>query len=389
MLITDVRPWGRSPVDIVVRGDTISEIRTSRTGLGTDDVVLEGEGRLALPTFVNAHAHVDKSWWGLPWIPSGGGDDTIDRIAYERAQRSAVPIPSVDATVGVLREFLRHGTTRVRSHVDVDLGVGLDGIHTVRAAVAALDGLVDVELVAFPQDGVIRRDGVLALLDAAAAAGADCIGGIDPATLDRDPVGQLDGIFDIADRRGVGIDIHLHDAGELGAFQLELIAERTRACGMQGQVTISHGYAIAEIGPDPRERLLDRCADAGMMWVTSAKALLPWRAMLRRGIGLGFGTDGVRDLWSPFGDGDLLRAAWTFAHLHNLRTDEDLALVIELATTQAAPFVGGPVHDLVPGARADLVLIEAENLGDVLVRVPQCRTVVAGGRIAVTDGVLA
>ena len=85
----------------------------------------------------------------------------------------------------------------------------------MREAAEQLGGAVEVEIVAFPQDGVVRRPGVLDLLDQAAATGATSIGGLDPAGIDRDRVEQLDGLFEIAERRGVGIDIHLHDRGEL------------------------------------------------------------------------------------------------------------------------------------------------------------------------------
>jgi cytosine deaminase len=110
--------------------------------------------------------------------------------------------------------------------------------------------------------------------------------------------------------------------------------------------------------------------------------------MLDRGIAVGLGTDGIRDLWSPYGDGDLLRVALGFARLHGLRTDEDLAGAVELATSRAAGFVHRSWHDLVPGARADVVLLDAENVPDALVRAPARRLVVAGGRLVVADGEL-
>ncbi len=79
---------------------------------------------------------MDKSWWGRPWVSSGGERTTQGRIAHERAERDGLGIPSVDAATAVLGEFLRHGTTATRTHVDVDLGVGLRGIEAVREAAA-------------------------------------------------------------------------------------------------------------------------------------------------------------------------------------------------------------------------------------------------------------
>jgi amidohydrolase family protein len=110
---------------------------------------------------------------------------------------------------------------------------------------------VQVELVAFPQSGLLVRPGTTELLEAAVRAGADLVGGLDPAGFDRRPVEHLDAVFAIAGRHGCGLDIHLHEGGELGAFTIDLIIERTRALGLAGRVTISHAFALAEV-PGPR-----------------------------------------------------------------------------------------------------------------------------------------
>ncbi|WP_343063832.1 amidohydrolase [Haloechinothrix aidingensis] len=388
LTLANVCPWGAAPVDVLIADGTISDVVAAGTA-DTSGVTVDGGGLLALPGFINAHAHVDKSWWGQPWVSYGGEPTTQGRIAHERAERDKYGIPSIDGATAVLREFLRHGTTATRTHVDVDLGTGLRGIDTVRAAAAALDGAVEVEIVAFPQDGVVRRPGVLELLDQAAAAGASNIGGIDPASIDRDPVAQLDGLFEIAERRGVGIDIHLHDGGELGAFQMELIIDRTRRAGLHGRVTIAHGFALGELPAHRQAELLDELGEVGISWTTVApapSAPLPWRDMREREITLGLGTDGIRDLWSPYGDGDMLGIALRFAQLHRLRTDEDLTRAVRLASTGGGGFVHRPAFDLAPGARADIVLLDAENVPDALVRAPRRRLVMAGGRVVARDG---
>ncbi len=384
LILTDVRPWGQSRVDVLIDDGVITELRPTTGAVEDGTEHLDGRGLLALPGLVNAHAHVDKSWWGRPWVPSAGADTVPARIAHERAERDRHDIPSVDGAVAVLRQFIRHGTTATRTHVDVDLGLGLRALEHVKEAEHRLDGAIDVQIVAFPQDGVVRRPGVLDLLDQAAVAGAAWIGGLDPAGIDRDPVEQLDGLFAIAERRGVGLDIHLHDRGELGAFQFELIIERTRATGLQGKVNVSHGFALGELPWSRQGPLLDELAEAGISWTTVAPpgtAPLPWDEMVERGIGLGLGTDGIRDLWSPFGDGDMLGIALGFARLHGLRLDDELTTAVRLASSMAAPFVGRTSHDLVPGARADLVLLDAENVPDALVRVPPRELVVSGGRV--------
>ncbi|SDS50667.1 amidohydrolase family protein [Agrococcus carbonis] len=381
--ISRVRPWGGVAVDLEFDGDRIASVVPHDPGRMRAGM-LDGRGLLALPTVVNAHAHVDKSWMGLPWQPYGGEGGTDGRIRHERAHRDALGIPSVERTAAVLDAHVRHGTTAIRTHVDVDLGIGLRGIDAVREAVDAYDGAIEATIVAFPQDGVLRRPGVLDLLDAAAAAGVEHIGGLDPASIDRDPVGQLDAIFALAERHGVGLDIHLHDAAELGAFQLELIIERTDRLGLAGCVNIAHGFAVAQL-PEPRRRdLLQACGALGITFTTVAPLRLPQLPMAEldaAGVGVAFGTDGIRDLWSPYGDGDTLAIARQFARASSIVRDDDLRRVVELATRDAAAFVGREVHDLVPGARADVMLLDAEHAMDALVRAPARLAVVGGGRL--------
>lgn len=385
--VTNVRPWGvgadDAAVDVAFDGDRIAAITPHVPGALRGDV-LDGHGLLALPAIVNAHAHVDKSWLGLPWQSYGGDGGTDGRIRHERARRDELGIPSVERTAAVLDAHVRHGSTAIRTHVDVDLGVRLRGIDAVREAVAAYDGAIEATIVAFPQDGVLRRPGVLELLDAAAAAGADHVGGLDPASIDRDPVGQLDGIFDIAERHGVGIDIHLHDEAALGAFQLELIVDRTDRLQLAGRVNVAHGFAIAQLPATQRRDLLRACGELGITFTTVAPLRLPQLPMAEldaAGVAFAFGTDGIRDLWSPYGDGDTLAIARQFARASSIVRDEDLQRVVEIATRDAAAFVGRDVHDVVPGARADLVLLDAEHAMDALVRTPPRRAVVGGGRL--------
>jgi cytosine deaminase len=353
--------------------------------------VINARGLLALPSFINAHAHLDKSWWGKPWVPYAGEPTTQGRIAHERAHRKELGIPSVQTTTHVLRQMLLHGTTGFRTHVDVDLDVGLDGIEVVRESVAGFGDAIEVQIVAFPQDGVLRRPGVVDLLDRAAVEGADYIGGLDPASIDRDPVGQLNALFAIADRREVGLDIHLHDGGELGAFQIELILERTHALGLRGKVNIAHGFALGDIPAGRQRELIEAMRNAGVSLTTVAPltvAQLPLTDLISGEVSVGLGTDGIRDLWGPFGDGDLLSGATRLAELAGWRHDDQLRAALHIATSGGAEFVGRSVHDLAVGARADLVLVDAENVEEAVVAAPPREFVLAGGHLVVDRGEL-
>jgi cytosine deaminase len=387
--LANVRPWGAAPVDILIEGERIADIRPAAAQRAEGDI--DGGGLLALPGFINTHSHIDKSWWGRPWVSYTYSEHpTVEGwIANERAERGKHDIPSAAAVAAVLREFLRHGTTATRTHIDIDLGVGLRGLDCVKTALSELGDLIKVTTVAFPQDGVLRRPGVAKLLDEAAQAGVDYIGGLDPGTIDRDVEGQLDILFDIATNRKVGLDLHLHEFGSLGVYEFRQVMRRTIDAGLQGRVNISHGFVLGTLPQKLQEEIVEGVAEAGISWTTVAMggtAPLPWQRMQERAVPLGLGTDGIRDMWSPFGDGDMLRVAFQFARLHGLRHDDKLVAAVNLATRNGAHFVERSMHDLVVGARADIVLLDAENVPDALVRCPQRKLVLSGGRVAARNG---
>ncbi|GAA4907157.1 amidohydrolase [Tessaracoccus lubricantis] len=376
-------------VDLIFDGGLITAVEPAADldAPGAEEV--DGHGLLAMPTVVNAHAHVDKSWLGLEWQSYGGEGGTDGRIRHERARRDELGIPSVERTREVLQAFVEYGTTALRTHVDVDLGVGLRGIEAVREAVAEWEGALHAEIVAFPQDGVLRRDGVADLLRQAVRAGAEHVGGLDPAGIDRDPVGQVDVLLGIAADEGCGIDMHLHDSAELGAFQMDLVIERADRLGLHGRMNFAHGFAIAQVGESRRRDLLQAMGELGMTFTTVAPLRLPQLPLHEfddAGVPFAFGTDGIRDLWSPYGTGDTLGIAWQYARSASIVRDEDLQRVMDLATRSAARFVGREVHDLVVGAPADVVLVDAEHEMDALVRVPRRELVVGAGRILHTAG---
>jgi len=387
-VVRNVRLWTTpsDSVDIEIDAGKVTRITPAEADEQRDAGAYDGRGLLALPGFVNTHAHIDKSWWGLPWQSYGGEATTEGRIRHERAHRDEIGMPSVEITRHVLEQLVAHGTTAIRTHVDVDLGLGLRGIDVVREAVAAYAGALKVEIVAFPQDGVLRRPGVLALLDQAARDGVEHLGGLDPASIDRDPVGQIAALLDLCAEHGVGLDIHLHDPAELGAFQIELILDGVERLALQHRVNIAHGFAVAQLQVSRRRDLLARMGALGVTMTTVAPPRLPplpVDELDAAGVSFGFGTDGIRDLWSPYGTGDLLAVALQYARSAAVRRDEDLLRVLDIAGGGSAPFVGLPASRLGVGDRADIVLVDAENGMDAVVRTPRRETVIANGQVLV------
>jgi cytosine deaminase len=194
-------------------------------------------------------------------VPHSAGDALEERIANDRRRRGELGVPSVDRIAALLERMVAAGTSHVRSHTDVDPEVGLGGVEAVRAAVRRLDGRIGVEQVAFPQHGLLINPCTAELLEEALRSSVEVIGGVDLAGMDRDPVRHVDVVFDLAARYGARIDLHLHDGGSLGLWELELIIDRTRDAGVGGRVTVSHAYGFSEADRASQERLVERLAE--------------------------------------------------------------------------------------------------------------------------------
>lgn len=387
LLVRRVRPRGGAETDLLIQAGRFVE---GRAPAGTP--VLEGHGRIALPGLIEAHTHLDKSLLGMPWVANAVGPRLQDKIDNERTVRRTLPIPPGPQSHRQALQQVGFGATHIRSHVDVDTECGVAGVEGVLETRAALEGVVGIDLVAFPQSGLLVRPGTLALMERAMALGCETVGGLDPCAIDRDPKGHLDAVFGLAQRHGAGVDIHLHEPGEMGAFSLELIIERTRALGMAGRVVVSHAFCLGHPDPALVRPLLDALARERIAVVTTAppsRSTPVLTQLVAAGVRLCAGSDGMRDTWSPYGNGDMLERGMLLGLKNNLRRDDELALVLDAITTVAADVLGLDGFGLAPGCWGDLVLVEAETVAEAVAQRPPGRTTVRRGRVTARDGVAA
>ena len=378
-------PWGHgSAADVVVRDGRIHDLVAP--GDGTAEQTIDVGGCLLLPGLVEAHCHLDKTLLGLPWTPHTAGDALADRIRHDRVRRTELGLPRPDGVRALLTLMSEAGTTQVRTHTDVDPEVGLRGIEVVAEVARELADRITVQQVAFPQHGLLTAPGTAELLDEALRSGADVVGGLDPGGLDGDPVRHLDTVFGLAERHHAGVDLHLHDGGSLGLWELDLICERTRALDLGGRVTVSHAYALGAAAPDLQAAAAERLAEAGVAVVTCAVydfPVAPLRILAAAGATVGCGHDGIRDLWGPYGSGDMLDRAMHLAYRNTLRRDEDIELALHAATDGGAAVLGLGDHGLRPGAPADVVAVPASTAAEAVVVHPPRRLVLKGGRVVV------
>ncbi len=386
VLLTNVRPMAGPATDVLILDGRFAAAGTAvPPGIATVD----GGGAILTPGLVEAHTHLDKSLLGLPWYTNEVGPRLIDKIENERRVKVALDIDPARQSERQAILSVSHGSTHIRSHVDVDTEHGLRGIEGVMATREKLRGLIDIELVAFPQSGLMIRPGTAELMDQAMQAGAEVVGGLDPCGIDRDPKGQLDVVFGLAERYGRPVDIHLHERGEMGGFSMELIIERTAALGMQGHVTISHAFCLGMTDRTYVAELTEQLARNCIHIMTTGPSGTPCPAVkeLRdAGVVVCSGSDGIRDTWGPYGNADMLERAMFVGQRNNLRRDDEMAIAFDICTHGGAEVMELEGYGLEPGSKADLVLLEGESLAEAIVTRAPRRLVMKGGKVVAERG---
>ena len=364
-LIVDISPAGR---------------RSQKQATPSIDV----EGALALPGFCDGHNHPDKTFMGLPWMPHQAGPNRESRIETKKALESVLDYPSAVRAGNLIKRCIMSGTTDMRCHIDVDPTIKLKRLEGMMEARERYKDSVSIEIVAFPQSGVIRSPGTLELLDEAITMGADLIGGIDPQTIDGNLAGQLDGLFDIAEKRGVGIDIHLHEPGETGLSSTHEICRRADASGMHGKVTISHGFCLGMVDEYRTKETADEMTKSGVSLCThgaGVSAIPPILLLREAGVEVFAGNDNVRDSWSPYSTFDMLERAMLVSWRSGFRLDDHLMIAFDMITEAVARIRGQSPTGITVGAPADLCFVAADNIPEAIVSRPKRKLVVKRGKI--------
>ncbi|MFJ9413664.1 amidohydrolase [Streptomyces sp. NPDC101227] len=388
VVFRNVRPNGaRSPVDLTVIDGRI----THRPAPPGADVV-ECDGRIALPALVNTHIHPDKTTWGGSWV-SRRPAHTIADYAEQDAELFRSQHRSVEERAhGLMAHAVTRGTRAMRAHADLAPAYDLACVEGVGNARERLRNALDVQIVAFPQHGVIRAPGTAELLEEAARTGAvDMIGGIDPIGFDQALDEQLDLVFGLADRHGLGVDIHLHDQGKPGTTALRAIIDRTRALSLQGKVTVSHVFCLPALSDRELGAIAEDLGQLDISLTTVAPSdslVLPIARLREHGVRVGLGTDGVRDAWSPFGNADMLHRTHLLGWVTDVRLDDELTDCYRVGAHDGADLLGLPQVDFTPGSPADFILVRGECLPQIVVDVPERDMVVHGGRVVARNGEL-
>ena len=396
-------------IDLILRNarlaghDTLTDIGVEQGVIVAADAGNEAAetidlgGRLVTPPLVEPHIHLDAVLTVGQPRPNVSGS-LFEGIAVWAERVADLSYEDVQERVSqILRWQLACGVQHVRSHVDV-CDPELRALRALVDLREQVRGLIDLQLVAFPQQGILGFDGGRDLMRSAVELGADVVGGIPHFELTReDGVESVRFAMALADEHGLRVDIHCDETDDDHSRFVEVMVAETIRRGMSGRVTASHTTAMHSYNNAYAYRLINNIARAGLHMVTNPldNAVLQGRfdtgpirrghtrvkQLLEAGVNVCIGHDSVMDPWYPLGYGDPLQAAFVLVHLGQMSGDAELRQLIEMITTNSARALGVPGYGLTVGGPADLVVFDAPSEADALRLVAPRTLVLRGGKI--------
>lgn len=359
---------------------------------------IDADGRLCIPGFVEPHIHLDKVLLAgsAPENRSGSLDEAIEILARRKRTYSTDEI--AERAGRIVLAGIANGVTRMRTHADIDSGCGLVAFDAMLALRERFAGLVDLQIVAFPQKGILGDKGTENLLREAMARGADVVGGM-PFN-ETGPAASREHIriaFDIAREHDADIDMHVDETDDPGARTLEMLCEATAANGWQGRVTAGHTCALAGYPDEYAAQVIGAVAEAGVNVIVNPatnlmlqgrgdphpkrRGITRVKELLAKGANVAFGQDNLRDMFYPFGCADPLELALLLAHAAHMSQPDEIDTLFSMATERAARVLRATDYGTEPGCAGDLVILDARSPVEAIARRADRLHVIRRGRV--------
>lgn len=358
--------------------------------------VIEAGGKVLIPGLVDSHIHLDKAYI-MDRLPNKSG------TLMEAIQVTAKLKPTftkedvVERATRALFTLVSHGTTHIRTHAEFDPAQGFTGFETVMELKEKYRHLMDIQVVAFPQEGIFKCPGVEEMMTQAMDMGADVVGGI-PYN-DTPAKEHIDLVFRLAAKYGKPIDFHQDFKDNADNMTIEYICDKTIAEGMQGKVSVGHLTALAAVPPQELEPILRKMADAqiNVMCLPATdlhlgarndtynvrRTVTPVRKLRDAGVNMCFATNNIRNAFTPYGTGDLMHIAMLGIPVCHLGGADDLPTVLPMLTTNPAKALGLSDYGLEEGKKADMVLLDTDSVETCVIDIPERLFVIKNGAVVV------
>lgn len=385
---------GRGPLDLAVDHGKIIAIGPSLDFHGL--VELNGEGCLLSPPFVDAHAHLDKAFL-MPAINKSG--TLKEAIEIMGVDKRVIQGPDLEQRVDkALNWYLQNGTLAIRTHVDVDSITGTESIERMLRVKQRWSDIITIQIVAFPQEGLLRDPGARAHLRRAMEMGADLVGGI-PAIEETPKAAQehINYVFSLASEFRKDVDMHVDETDDPSSRTLEMLANTTIEAGWEGRVSAGHCVALAAYDDSYAREVIEKVARARINVITNPttnlvlqgrndpqpirRGITRVKELLQAGVNVACGHDNLRDVFYPFGQGDMLEVAFVTALTAQLTGEDEIITAFDMPRRRAAAILGIESTEIQEEGIADFILIPHPSPVEALARRHPRRAVIRAGRL--------
>ena len=402
-------PDGRTGVDLLVRDGRIAAVGEqlfAHQPPPADVELIDADGWLLSPPFVDAHFHLDSTLsYGLPRVNASG--TLLEGIALWGELK---PLLTKEALIERAMQYcdwaVAKGLLAIRSHVDIcdDRLLAVRALLEVKQRVAPY---LDLQLVAFPQDGLLRASGALANLKRALDLGVDVVGGIPHFERTSEQGAESVRLLcELAAERGLPVDMHCDESDDPLSRHIETLAFHARRLGLEGRVTGSHLTSMHSMDNYYVSKLIPLIREAGVQVVANPlinitlqgrhdsypkrRGMTRVPELMAAGVNLAFGHDCVMDPWYSLGSADMLEVAQMGLHVAQMTSQAQMQSCFDAVTVNAARVMGLVDYGLTPGCQADFVLLQARSAVEALrLRPPRLRVIRRGRLLASTPPVVA
>lgn len=380
--------------DVAINNGKIVAIEENIEGSAEREI--HGDGRVLIPGFVESHIHLDKALIA-DRLPNKSGT-LLEAIEVTGKLKPTFTKEDIEERARkALKMLIKNGTTHIRTHSEFDPSQGFTGFETIMKLKEEFKHLIDIQVVAFPQEGIFKALGTEEMMYKAMEMGADVVGGI-PYN-DSPAKDHIDLVFEIAKKYNRPIDFHQDFKDDAEGITIEYVCEKTIKEGFEGRVSVGH---LTSLGALPKEKLnpiieLMNKAKINVMSLPATdlhlggrkdeynvrRAVTPVRALRDGGVNVCLATNNIRNAFTPYGNGDLVQIAMLAIPVSHLGGADDLPTVLPMITTNPAKALGLKNYGIEVGNNADLVLLDTKVVNEAIIDIPDRLYVIKNGKITV------
>ena len=379
LIVRNARLAGGDLVDI---GVTAGKIVAIQAGLSADTREYDAAGHLTCSGLVETHIHLDKTRIIDRCPPEDGRNaNAVARVAAVKQTFTEADVYQRASTT--LENCIKHGTTRMRTHVELDAGVQMRGFNALEQLRRDYAWAIDIELCVFPQEGLTNNPRSDELLVEALKRGARVIGAA--PNYDPDKSGQIHRIFDLAQEYDVDIDMHLDSGNSSADMDIHLVCALTKAYGLGGRVAVGHGCKYSTLPPVDLRALAAEIADAGVaVTVLPAtdlymmgrdqdhsvrRGVADANVLVENGVNCSISSNNILNPFTPLGDGNLIRIANMQANVCQIGEAHRLRECFSMLTDRSARLMNLSDYGIVIGNPADIVIFDAATPEEAIAEV--------------------